>query len=303
VRSYYPAVRPDQTFTFAAVGRNESATVADVIDQASRAARAGDRVWFVDSASSDESAAIARGCGAEVIAAPAGKGRAIATALARCQTRYLVLLDADLVEWATNIPAALRKATVRTGAQLVIGSWTDRRQRVTAPALYWPLVNALFPDFGEPREGASSIAELPLSGLRVIDTTVPLGELPPGWGVETYLNLVVAAAGYRIAECDLGVVRGAFRFGHSGEVCAEIVTTILDFAVANGRLEPELRPQWERWAGDIVAAIATRPAPESPDDEFRAGLARLAARPLPPARHGREVGVPAVKLVQGMALD
>jgi hypothetical protein len=296
-------VHVDQTFTFAAVGRNESRTIAGVIDQASHAARAGDRVWFVDSASSDNSAAIARGRGALVIEAPAGKGRAIAAALARCETRYLVLLDGDLVEWTTNIPATLREAAVRTGAQMVLGSWTDRRQRVTAPALYWPLVNALFPDFGRYCEGVSPVAEVPLSGLRVIDTSVPLGELPRGWGVEAHLNLQFGAAGCRIASCDLGVVRGAWRFGHSGEVSADIVKAILDFAVADGRLEPELRPQWQSWAGDIVAAIARRPAPEAPDEEFRAEVARLAARPLPPARHGHVARVPAVKLGQRIALD
>jgi hypothetical protein len=58
----------EEPFTLAVVGRNEAGTLARVIEQAQRAAAPGDRVWFVDSASSDDSAEIARRMGAEVIA-------------------------------------------------------------------------------------------------------------------------------------------------------------------------------------------------------------------------------------------
>src|ERR1700736_4489236 len=145
-RSYDLAVAHDRTFTFAVVGRNEAQTLGGVIQAARQAACAGDSVWFVNSGSSDGSAAIARRLGVEVIEAPAGKGRAIASALGRCETRYLCLLDADWVEWEINIPLELRAATLQGGAEMVVGSCTDGRRRVTAPMLYWPLVDALFPD-------------------------------------------------------------------------------------------------------------------------------------------------------------
>ena len=63
--------------TFAVIGHNEAPTVANAIGQAAEAAESGDRVWFVDSASTDDSAAIATSLGAEVIAAPLGKGQAM----------------------------------------------------------------------------------------------------------------------------------------------------------------------------------------------------------------------------------
>ena len=70
-------------FTFAVVGHNEAPLLATAVRQAMEAVEPGDGVWFVDSESSDDSAAVARSLGAEVVPAPLGKGRAMAAALIR----------------------------------------------------------------------------------------------------------------------------------------------------------------------------------------------------------------------------
>jgi len=276
-----PGARPRKMrFTFAAVGRNEARTLSAVIAEAQRAARPGDRVWFVDSASTDDSIAIARELGVEVIEAPEGKGRAIAAALERCNDGYICLLDADQFHWTVNIPAALRAGAVATGADMVVGTYTDNRRRVIQPYIYWPLIEQLLPEYGRQCDPT------PLSGLRVIDATLPLGVLPPGYGIETYLNLITAAAGRRIATTDLGVVLGPLRgYTNVHELAAAVGTTILDFAERTGVLEPAQRPEWDRWVGELIDAMATPPPPGAPDEQFLAELDALASRPFPPAVH------------------
>lgn len=268
-------------FTFAVVGRNEARTLAGVVAEAQQAAGPDDRVWYVDSASADDSVAIARRLSVEVILGPAGKGRAMAAALAKCTEGYVCFVDADLFEWTVNIPATLRAAALSTGADMIVGSFTDDRRRVVMPSIYWPLVDALFPDYGR------CCDPVPLSGLRVIDASLPIGSLPPGYGAETYLNLAVAAGGHRIAIADLGFVRGPLRRYANVEECALAVTAaILDFAEVNGRLAPQVRPAWEQWVHDVLKVIAIPPPVGSPDREFQAALDAVVARPLPQPHAG-----------------
>jgi hypothetical protein len=266
-----------ECFTFAVIGRDEARTLPAVLAEAQAAARPGDAVCFVDSASSDDSAAIARELGVAVVAAPPGKGRAITAALARCETRYLCCVDADLTEWTVSIPAALREATVTTGAEMVVAAFSDGRRRVIMPALYWPLIDALLPEYGRQCDPT------PLSGLRVIDTTVPIGPLPEGYGVETHLNLSFAAAGRHIAVTDIGAIRGPLRgYKNIPAMAGAVTQTILDFAVSIDRLDPQLRPLWDAWTNDVIDVISGQPAPGAPDEAFLAELAAATFRPLPP---------------------
>jgi len=82
-----------------------------VIAAARGAARPGDEVFFVDGGSSDGSAGLARAEGVEVVAAPEGKGRAVAAALERWNgTGWLCLLDGDITAGAEHAAAQLREA-------------------------------------------------------------------------------------------------------------------------------------------------------------------------------------------------
>jgi glucosyl-3-phosphoglycerate synthase len=270
-----------ECFTFAVIGRDEARTLARVIGQARAAARPGDVVCFVDSASADDFAVIARGLGIDVIPAPPGKGRAIAAALERCTTRYICCIDADLYHWTLNIPAALRAATVASDAEMVVAAFTDGRRRVIMPAIYWPLIDALLPEYGRRCDPT------PLSGLRVLDSTVPIGPLPSGYGVETHLNLSFAAAGRRITVTDIGAIRGPLRsYVNIPEMAEAVARTILDFAVAATRLDADLRPDWDDWTNAVIEVIAGQPPPGADDDAFLEALAATAARPLPPVGAG-----------------
>jgi hypothetical protein len=266
-------------FTFAVVGRNEATRLAGMVGLAQRAAQPGDQVWFVDSASEDDSIAVARRMGVETLTAPAGKGRAMAVAIDRCDSSYICFLDADLFDWTTNVPATLRAAAVRTGADMVVGTYRDDRRRVILPYLYWPLVDSLFPDFGR------ACGPTAMSGLRVVDPELVQTPLPPGYGAETYLNLTFAAAGHEIAVADIGQLRGPLRgYANVQEVATAATTEVLDFAVRSGRLDADLRPDWDGWVAQVLDAIGVPPPPGAPDQEHLASVAAAAARPLPPAR-------------------
>lgn len=80
--------------------RNEAATVAGVVRSALEAKGVG-RVFVVDDGSTDETAAVARRAGAEIVpvqasAAPGHKGRALAAGVAASGAEVLVFFDADL---------------------------------------------------------------------------------------------------------------------------------------------------------------------------------------------------------------
>jgi polyisoprenyl-phosphate glycosyltransferase len=78
--------------------RDESATIAAVVDAARRARGAG-RVVVVDDHSSDDTAAVASAAGAEVIASrgTASKALALATGVQATTSDALVFFDADIV--------------------------------------------------------------------------------------------------------------------------------------------------------------------------------------------------------------
>jgi hypothetical protein len=67
-----------------------------------------------------------------------------------------------------------------------------------------------------------------LSGVRVIDATLPIGSLPGGYGVETYLNLSFGHAGRHIAVTDIGDLRGSLRAdSNMVEVAVAVAEAIL----------------------------------------------------------------------------
>ena len=119
--------------------------------------------------------------------------------------------------------------------------------------IYWPLVDALFPGVGRRCD------PVPLSGLRVMATGLEPDGLPEGYGVETYLDLTLAASGARIASADLGWVQDPLRgYGNLKVVGEAVITTILDFARSRGGLRSDdSRPPEELGPG-VAGRIGAR---------------------------------------------
>jgi glucosyl-3-phosphoglycerate synthase len=263
--------------TFAVIGHNESPTLARALADASAAACDGDRVWFVDSASTDDSVSVARDAGAEVISAPLGKGRAIATALERCETPWLCYLDGDLHASERNLAAELRAGIEQDGADLVLGEFViagDGANFVTR-ALIVPVIAALFP------EANGTFGARPLTGFRALRTDLELGPLPPGFGVEMHINLAALLCGARIAVRPVGWFEHRFRL--KPDVALEIAAPILDAAQRAGRLSATRRPAWDAWCTAVSDVYSTWRNDSAGRAAFDAELDAVAARPLPPA--------------------
>jgi hypothetical protein len=220
----------------------------------------------------------------EVIEAPLGKGRAVATALAHCDRGYLCCVDADLEHSSANIPAILREGMAHSDAAMVVGHYSSNRRRSVTPAIYLPLVRALLPAAATLRDNA------PLSGFRVVDAERQLTPLPHGYGVETHLNLLMAYHGWSVTTVDIGHYLGPLR-GYSNVVAIgqDVAAAILDLAEAHGLLDREQRPAWEHWVSAVLELIARQPPVDAPAEDYLAKLDLLAARPLPPVRHHRPV--------------
>jgi glucosyl-3-phosphoglycerate synthase len=267
----------DGPITFAVIGHNEAELLPNSIGQAAEAARPDDRVWFVDSASTDGSAEVAASLGAEVVSAPLGKGRAIGAALDRCETAHICLIDGDIIESSRNIPLRLREALREDPAHMILGDfeWPARKLNHSIQGVYRPLVRGLFP------EALERFGVIPYSGFRILRADLPWGQLPPGWGIETYLNLLCTARGWPTRVVDVGRYAGPLR--RKPELGWEVGRTIFDLAEANGRLDADLRPLWEEWLAGVMKVMATQPHPGvEPSQEYLARHEAARTRPLPP---------------------
>jgi glycosyltransferase involved in cell wall biosynthesis len=268
------------TVTFAVIGRNEAPTLRTSLGQALDAGEPGDRVVFVDGSSSDGSAEIARAMGVEVVPAGVGKGRAVAAAARAAGDGPLCTVDAD-IEWSErNIPAALREAYVRTGADLVVGDFVQQaRLRTLTPGLYRPLVGALFP------EVLDAAGPTPITGFRAIGPGRMPRRLPTGYGVETFLNIRFVLDGLHMEAIELGLYDGPLKaYSNIERIATDMLETILDLAIAERRLSASMRPAWEGWAEAIVDHARSLPVAPSGRDAFEDRLMELAARPLPATR-------------------
>jgi glucosyl-3-phosphoglycerate synthase len=265
--------------TFAVLGHNERPLLANAIAQAQDAAQHGeDRIWFVDSASTDGSEELAASLGATVLRAPLGKGNATQTASAACGDGYLCLLDGDIESSSSNIPAALRDRLSEGEAEMIVGEFEEPRRRVTVvtTAIYEPLTEALFP------EAANSYGRTPLTGFRLLRAGLPLGQVPRGFGVEAHLNLVMAADGRRTAVARVGTYYGPFR--RKPDLGLEVAAAIFDFAEAKCRLDHRARPMWDRWVRGVLEVVHRQPPEDVPLGDYVDRLRAAASTPLPRAR-------------------
>ncbi|MET9344636.1 glycosyltransferase [Nonomuraea sp. NPDC003804] len=265
-------------FTFVIPAHNEEATVATIVGQARAAARPGDRVLVVDSASTDATAERAAAAGAEVLRGPKGKGAAMNAAIDVAGTAWVCFLDADLVSSEVNIAAELRAAAASSTAGHVVGDYEyDHPGTILSSTftIYEPLTDRFFPETGF--MGANA-----LTGYRAVRRSLLTDPLPPDFGVESFLNITLALAGARAEVRHLGVIGSRFR-PTGGSMAREIGTAILDLAMAHGRLDSGERGAWEAWLEEGVAAIA----PQAADGGRSATLSRLFAavrRPMPSTR-------------------
>jgi hypothetical protein len=153
--------------------------------------------------------------------------------------------------------------------------WRGKGVLAVEMTVWLPLAGDLFP------EALGTAPRFPLSGFRVLDIELARGPLPTGFGAETQLNVVGAIDGRTTATVDIGVFVGVIR--PHASMYQEVATTILDLAVARGRLDRAARPAWDAWVGETIAVVGRyRSGDGVMAERFKEELMALAARPRPP---------------------
>lgn len=249
-----------------------------MVRQARAAAGPDDRVLAVDSGSDDGTAAVARNAGAKVLIAPAGKGLAMAAAVAAGDSPWICFLDADVPGDAPNYAAVLRAAVTQNRADHVLGEFDDRMGSVLSNtyAVYESLVAGLFP------EAAGRFGSKPLTGFRAVRRAfLRPGEFPPGFGIEAHLNLSVLLAGGTHEVTPIGEDTNPFRY--KPYMGREIAAAVLDLAQRSGRLSTSRRPEWDAWVEEAVSIIAGYQGTVAEQPAFVEQLGKLAGRPHPAA--------------------
>jgi glucosyl-3-phosphoglycerate synthase len=236
------ALKGPHTVAVVLPARNEAATVGDIV---SAVLTGGDglvdEVLVVDSASTDDTAAVAKRAGARVVTADTrGKGEAMWQGIAATDASLVVFLDADLERFDPDfVPALLGPLVADPQIALVKGAYDRRTEadvtvgggRVTELTAR-PLLAAFWPELGQ-------IVQ-PLGGEYAARREL-LEQLPfrCGYGVDIGLLLdtnELLGPG-AIAQVDLHE-----RFhSHSdlqalGRMAAEVLHTVIDRLISQGRL-------------------------------------------------------------------
>lgn len=267
--------------TFAVIGHNEAETLVGAVEQALAVAVEGDKVVFVDSASTDASVEVARAAGIEVWEAPIGKGRAMAHAVDRASTDWILFLDADRLDSERNVPEVIASA-VRANPSLVmvVGEDVDPYQRViqsNTVGIYQPLMRALYP-------GNSDVfGSKPLSGARAVrrDLLLPVEALPSDFGIEAYINCLAAQEDRdRVEVVPVGWFRHPFKY--KPFMGREIANGVLSAAERHGIITAADRPAWNAWVERVRVVVASYHGDEAEMDAFVERLQVASSAAMPP---------------------
>jgi glucosyl-3-phosphoglycerate synthase len=204
----------------------------------------------------------------------------MASALARCETRHICFVDGDLFGSTRNIPVTLRSALDQGEPDMVVAEfdWPAKRLWSVTAGIYNPLVGALFP------EAVGHVGRTAFSGLRILRTDLAIGALPPGFGVETYLNIRSATQGWVTRVVDIGTYEGVVRKHPTWG--PEIGAMILDTAQALGRLDPARRRAWDDWVAEVCLVLRDEPDADADPGDYTERLIAAIDHPLPPAQAG-----------------
>jgi hypothetical protein len=137
-------------------------------------------------------------------------------------------------------------------------------------------VSALFP------EALHVGGPTPITGFRIMAPGLTTSAVPAGYGVEAHLNIRLALDGRQIERLDVGLYDGPLKgYANLERMATDVIAAILDLAVAERRLHPSVRGDYEEWAAAVVEHASSLPVPQDEREAYTARLMELAARPLP----------------------
>jgi glucosyl-3-phosphoglycerate synthase len=245
-----PSLKGDQRVAVVLPARNEQATVGDIVAAIVAAHGRGpnplvDEIVVVDSGSEDATAQVAARAGARVIEAPrAGKGEAMWQGLAATDGDLVTFIDADLERFDPRyVPALIGPLLADPAVEFVKATYDRAAEGATGGGrvtelMARPLLSAFWPEL-------SGVLQ-PLSGEYAGRRTL-LERLPfrCGYGVDIGLLLdafnEVGLDG--IAQVDLHERHHRHSdLASLGRMAAEILHTVIDRLIADGRVSCDLDP-------------------------------------------------------------
>ncbi|MDB5581332.1 MAG: hypothetical protein JWR80_6508 [Bradyrhizobium sp.] len=186
--------------TFLIPALNEAATIAHVIAEAQKH-DAVDQIIVVDNNSSDETGAIARSMGAEVILCrDRGLGHAIKAGLAVARNRWVFKADGDMRNFDAAWIEEMRKA-VSEGVGMVKSYWHHEIEG-------WPETYFLIKPMLRRIDPQLATVAMPISGIYLFDTSLLETQiLANDWAIDLDLVYRIFQRGARIAEVELPIVQ------------------------------------------------------------------------------------------------
>jgi glucosyl-3-phosphoglycerate synthase len=253
--------------------RDEAATIGPLVTmvRTELMERVGlvDELVVVDDRSTDDTAGVAAGAGAEVVPIDKihldhgeghGKGNALWASLLASRSDVVVWVDGDLTSFEPDWIARLAAPLLDDPDVALVKAFAHRPQRMggggrTTELVARPLLSLYFPEL----VGLQQPLAGEYAGRRDVLETLPFCE---GWGVEIALLIDIAArngAG-AIAQIDVGVREHTHRQLESLSVqAAEVMATMLGRA-PGGSLLTDDEPVLRRADGSIVRLnLAERP--------------------------------------------
>lgn len=179
--------------------RNEGKTVGKVVSAFIGLPCVGE-VVVVDTASWDDTAAVAAAAGAVVIEEPApGMGRALKTGFAAAKHPWVMKVDADLETFDPNMAERLAEAR-EPGVGLVKGNWQDPKDDMPMTRLLVrPAVRLIYPGLSHIRAANS--------GLYLFNRDlIALEEVVDTNAADIDVMLRVHEAGHSVVEIEIGEI-------------------------------------------------------------------------------------------------
>lgn len=178
-------------------------------------------VLVIDDKSVDATAARAREAGATVITSTRlGKGASMRDGLMVAKEEIVIFLDADIVDYASDIIERLSAPLIAGEAEFVKSTFTRQAGRVTE-LVARPLLSLLFPPllrFSQPLSGMVAGKRETLIGMTMEED----------YGVDIGLLIDMHLSGARIAQVDIGTISNKMQqWQQLGKMSREVARAIL----------------------------------------------------------------------------
>jgi glucosyl-3-phosphoglycerate synthase len=211
---------------------NEAARIASVVRHALSDPATGE-VIVIDDSSIDDTAALARAAGAQVVTSSMlGKGASMQDGTGLVRFEWVAFLDGDLAGLQEGLITQLCRPLARGQADFVKARFGRSGGRVTELTAK-PMLKVFFPELAHFKQ--------PLGGI-IAARTALLKALPfeDGYGVDIGLLIDAHRAGARLAEVDIGSLENDSQPLHDLTAMAnEVSRVIYSRARAAGRLHVE----------------------------------------------------------------